>query len=261
MSGFPKILIVDDDQELSDLLVEVLPGYGYLPKSAKNGQEMRSLLESSVYDLIILDVMMPGEDGLSLCRNVRAHGGHLANIPIIFLTALDDLTDKVVGLEVGGDDYLCKPFQTRELVARIRALLRRSQRSGSPAGTVSDNPRLNSSIIHFDKWRLNILARHLIDENEVVVSLSSAEYRLLVMFLDHPQQVVTRDQILEYLAEKHLNVYDRTIDAQVSRLRAKLRDKGPNPSLIKTMRGDGYMLTVPVVQGDLTAPCPPGGLA
>lgn len=253
MSDYSKILIVDDDQELSDLLIEVLPGYGYLPQSAKNGPEMHKALERDNFDLIILDIMMPGEDGLSLCRTLRAPGGSQAHIPIIFLTALDDLTDKVVGLEVGGDDYLCKPFQTRELVARIRALLRRSQQmSPAPAvaGAASINRRPSGSIISFDKWRLNVLARHLIDENDVVVSLSSAEFRLLIMFLEHPQQVVTRDQILDYLAERNLNVYDRTIDAQVSRLRAKLRDKGPNPSLIKTMRGDGYMLAVPVEQGD-----------
>lgn len=253
MSEYPKILIVDDDRELSDLLVEVLPSYSYSLKSARNGIEMRKALENDNFDLIILDIMMPGEDGLSLCRMLRAHGGPHADIPIIFLTALDDLTDKVVGLEVGGDDYLCKPFQPRELIARIRALLRRSQqmRQASPSdGPEALNHRNSGSLIRFGKWRLNVLARHLIDENEVVVPLSSAEFRLLHMFLENPQRVVTRDQILDYLAEKNLNVYDRTIDAQVSRLRAKLRDKGPNPSLIKTMRGDGYMLAVPVDQGD-----------
>ncbi len=234
MNDYSKILLVDDDQELSDLLLEVLPNYGYQPKSAKNGQEMFQVLEQDDPDLIILDIMMPGQDGITLCRSLRSQGGKWSTIPIIFLTALDDLTDKVVGLEVGGDDYLCKPFQTRELVARIRALLRRTQpttgeRSPAFSDSMVRSTNKKGSIAHFDKWRLNVLARHLIDENDVVVPLSSAEFRLLTIFIDHPQQVVTRDFILDYLADKNLNVYDRTVDAQVSRLRAKLRDKGPTP--------------------------------
>ncbi|MDR1395742.1 MAG: response regulator transcription factor [Deltaproteobacteria bacterium] len=251
MNSCPKILIVDDDQELGDLLAEVLPGFGFQPKSVRSGLEMHQALESSGWDLIILDVMIPGEDGLSLCRNLRARGGPLAGIPIIFLTALDDLTDRVVGLEVGGDDYLGKPFQARELVARIRALLRRTRPKGEPpAGLDSAAGRRKSSVVRFENWRLNIPARHLTGPSGVVISLSTAEFRLLLLFLDHPQQVLSRDQILAHLAERHLNVYDRTIDAQVSRLRAKLGDRGPNPSLIKTVRGDGYMLTVPAEPED-----------
>ena len=239
-----KILIVDDDKELRELIAETLAGYGYASESAKNGEEMFAALERSDFALVLLDIMMPGEDGLSLCRRLRTPGTRWASLPVIFLTALQDTTDKVVGLEIGGDDYLCTPFHARELIARVRALLRRSSMSGgahTPAPGGDGN-----SLLCFGSWKLNVMARHLIDEEGVAVPLSAAEFRLLMLLLNHPQQVVTRDMIMDYLAERSLNIYDRSIDAQVSRLRAKLRDKGPNPSLIRTMRGDGYMLASPV---------------
>ena len=247
-----RILIVDDDEELRELIAETLSGYGYASDAAKNGVDMFAALERSSYDLILLDIMMPGEDGLSLCRNLRNPGTAYSNIPVIFLTALQDTTDKVVGLEIGGDDYLSKPFQSRELIARIRALLRRvSLSSGpSPADAVARRPDTGETtggpLLMFGNWKLNVLARHLIDEVGVVVPLSASEFRLLMLFLERPQQVVTRDNIMDYLAERSLNIYDRSIDAQISRLRSKLRDRGPNPSLIRTMRGDGYMLATPV---------------
>lgn len=250
-----RILIVDDDQELSELIAETLSEYGYASEAAKNGVEMFGILERSSFELILLDIMMPGEDGLSLCRTLRAPGTSYCNIPIIFLTALKDTTDKVVGLEIGGDDYLCKPFQSRELIARIRALLRRAAISGG-SNASDDRPEKigieeerSNSLLLFGNWKLNVMARHLIDEKGVVVPLSAAEFRLLALFLDHPQQVVTRDMIMDYLAERSLNIYDRSIDAQISRLRNKLRDKGPNPTLLRTMRGDGYMLSSPVKRG------------
>lgn len=247
METMPRILIVDDDRELSELLVEVLPKYGYAPQSAQNGREMYQALERDNFDLLILDIMMPGDDGLTLCRALRSDYSY-AHIPIIFLTALDDFTDVIVGLEIGGDDYIPKPFQTRELVARMRAVLRRAQLNGDHAASDggAQAPGATEGLIEFDKWQLNVLARHLIDDKSVVVPLSAAEFRLLSLFLEHPHEVVTRDQILDYLASRNLNIYDRSIDAQISRLRQKLRDKGPNPSLIKTMRGDGYMLACSV---------------
>ena len=211
----------------------------------------RQALEREAFDLILLDIMMPGEDGLSLCRRLRAPGAPHSAVPIIFLTALKDTTDKVVGLEIGGDDYLCKPFHARELIARIRALLRRSSFSGETGRVGLVGSGEADSALIFGSWKLNVMARHLIDEEGVIVPLSAAEFRLLMLLLSHPQQVVTRDMIMDYLAERSLNIYDRSIDAQVSRLRAKLRDKGANPGLIRTMRGDGYMLAAPVRRGSL----------
>ena len=224
-----RILIVDDDRELRELIAETLSEYGYYSQAAKNGAELFAALEREPFDLILLDIMMP----------------------VIFLTALKDITDKVVGLEIGGDDYLCKPFHARELIARIRALLRRSSLSGEARGIENGGTADADSALLFGGWKLNVMARHLIDEEGVVVPLSAAEFRLLMLLLSHPQQVVTRDMIMDYLAERSLNIYDRSIDAQVSRLRAKLRDKGANPGLIRTMRGDGYMLASPVRRGSL----------
>lgn len=240
-----KILIVDDDAELRELIAETLANYGYASESAKDGAEMFAALERGGFSLVLLDIMMPGEDGLSLCRRLRAPGTRWASLPVIFLTALQDTTDKVVGLEIGGDDYLGKPFQARELIARVRALLRRASMSGAEPRT--ETPRAGENyLLAFGGWKLNVMARHLIDETGVAVPLSAAEFRLLMLLLRHPQQVVTRDMIMDYLAERSLNIYDRSIDAQVSRLRAKLRDKNANPPLIRTMRGDGYMLASPV---------------
>lgn len=239
-----KILIVDDDAELRELIAETLANYGYASESAKDGAEMFAALERGGFSLVLLDIMMPGEDGLSLCRRLRAHGTRWASLPVIFLTALQETTDKVVGLEIGGDDYIGKPFQARELIARVRALLRRASMNGAPQ---PEPPRAGENyLLAFGNWKLNVMARHLIDESGVAVPLSAAEFRLLMLLLKHPQQVVTRDMIMDYLAERSLNIYDRSIDAQVSRLRAKLRDKNANPPLIRTMRGDGYMLASPV---------------
>ena len=249
MNDSAKLLIIDDDLELRELLVEVLTGYGFRPSAVKNGPEMFAALGADRYDLLLLDIMMPGEDGLALCRRLRAPGSAWAGMPIIFLTALKDTADTVVGLEIGGDDYLAKPFQTRELIARIRAVLRRTQGESDPAAGAAPGPgpaRLPGAV-GFGAWKLNVLARHLIDSKGVVVPLSAAEFRLLSLFLDHPQEVITRDRIMDHLAERNLNIYDRSIDSQVSRLRAKLRDKELN--LIRTMRGDGYMLAVPVERG------------
>ena len=154
----------------------------------------------------------------------------------------------MVGLELGGDDYLAKPFQARELVARIRALLRRSAapRPGGAGNTTSGTPRQDDGIWSFGQWKLKVLSRHLVDENGVVIPLSAAEFKLLLLFLENPQRVLSRDAILEHMADRAADVYDRSIDVQISRLRSKLRDDARNPDLIRTMRGDGYMFTVPV---------------
>lgn len=253
MSGSEKILIVDDDQELRELLIEVLKEYGYQSEAAANGPQMYKALSQESFNLILLDIMMPGEDGLSLCRALRTPGAAYSSIPIIFLTALKDTSDTVVGLEIGADDYLSKPFQTRELIARIRAVLRRMSALENGAGEATEKGLAGSrplgSIVSFATWKLNVLARHLIDAKGVVVPLSAAEFRLMSLFLEYPQQVITRERIMDHLSERNLNIYDRSIDSQISRLRSKLRDKELN--IIRTMRGDGYMLATPVERGYL----------
>lgn len=251
MNDTARILIVDDDQELREILVESLTEYGFDPVAVASGVEMFTELRTGNYDLVLLDIMMPGEDGLTLCRELRTPGTPYANVPVIFLTARKDLTDRVVGLEIGGDDYLPKPFQARELVARIRALLRRSyitkSASGQAGSTEKDAGRPSQNPLwEFGDWKLNILSRHLVDSEGMVVSLSAAEYRLLMLFLENPQKVISRERIVEHVMERTPDVYDRSIDVQISRLRAKLGDNGRNPSLIKTMRGDGYMLATDV---------------
>ncbi len=257
MSQAAKILIVDDDQELRELLLKRLTEYGFCPQAVANGTEMFEHLRRERVDLLLLDIMMPGEDGLALCRKLREPGQPYSDLPVIFLTALQELPDKVVGLEIGGDDYLPKPFETRELVARIRALLRRS-RSNSSARAMDNSgalppaaPSAEPGWWRFGLWRLNAPARHLIDESGVVIQLSAAEYRLLMLFLKNPQMVMSRDRIMDYMRDNQAEVYDRSIDVQISRLRTKLRDSGKDQELIRTMRGDGYMLAVPVQAGSL----------
>jgi len=249
-----RILVVDDDQEMREILVNVLTGFGFQPTAVADGQALMSLLRRQTFDLILLDIIMPGDDGLSLCRTIRASKTAYAHIPIIFISALKRTSDRVAGLEIGGDDYLPKPFQTRELAARIRALLRRVNGFPEGAGYVEPTesqsgpsaPTAKSSMYRFGNWLLDLQARHLLDSGGQVVQLSSAEYRLLMIFLQHPQEVLSREKIMKYAKEMDYGLYDRSIDVQISRLRAKLRDSGRSPSLIVTMRGDGYMLTSPV---------------
>ena len=248
MSDAASILIVDDDREIRELLEENLANFGFNPVAVANGKEMFNRLDTGAYDLVLLDVMLPGEDGLALCRRLRAPGASYEHTPVIFLTALGDTTDRVVGLELGGDDYLPKPFQMRELVARIRALLRRaSLPAAAGSGKAPEAPTARANGIRaFGRWRLNVLSRNLIDRDEVVTPMSGAEFKLLMLFLENPQKMISRDDILEHMAERSADVYDRSIDVQISRLRAKLQDDARNPELIRTLRGDGYMLTVPV---------------
>ena len=243
------ILIVEDEQEISELLEENLKALGFYTAAVSDGTGMFFELARHRYDLILLDIMLPGEDGLSLCRRLRTPGTPYERTPVIFLTALGDLTDRVVGLELGGDDYLAKPFEMRELVARIRALLRRSQMSGkTDAVPLAETSAQQCGLWKFGPWTVNTGARHLVDGQGVTVALSAMEFRLLMLFLRHPQQIISRESILTHMADRS-DSYDRSIDVQVSRLRAKLRDSGRNATLIRTMRGDGYMLAVPVEKG------------
>lgn len=227
-----SILVVDDDLAIRELLYEHLSRVGYEVTTAADGVGMRQRLAESRVDLIILDVMMPGDDGFTLCREIREH----SRIPIIMLTASSDETDRVVGLELGADDYLAKPFSARELQARMKALLRRS------SFTRKDNPRF----VRFDRWRLDTLAHELISEQGTATPLSGADFALLQLFLAHPNEVLDRDTISGVTRGRESMPLDRIVDVAVSRLRQRLGDQGRHPRLIKTVRGAGYLLSATV---------------
>lgn len=239
MEHADHILVVDDDREIRQLVASYLEKNGLRATAAADGREMRAVLEASAVDLIVLDVMMPGEDGLTLCRNLRA-GRHRA-IPVLMLTARDDQTDRIIGLEMGADDYLTKPFAARELLARIKAVLRRT-RMLPPNLQVTEASRL----IAFGRWRLDATARHLLDPDGTVVALSGAEFRLLRVFLDHPNRVLNRDQLLNLTQGRDAEHFDRSIDLLVSRLRQRLQDDAREQSYIKTVRSEGYVFSMPV---------------
>ncbi|HEY1152067.1 MAG TPA: response regulator [Pseudoduganella sp.] len=230
------ILIVDDDREIRELLANYLNRNGMSASSAANGRQMWAALEEGPVDLIVLDVMMPGEDGLQLCRDLRA--GKWRTVPVLMLTALSEETERVIGLEMGADDYLGKPFSTRELLARIRAVLRRTRML--PAGRA---PVETAPLLEFGDWKLDTTGRHLLDAEGTLVALSGAEYRLLRVFLDHPQRVLTRDQLLNLTQGRDAEQFDRSIDLLVSRLRQRLRDDAREPRYIKTLRNEGYIFS------------------
>lgn len=240
-----KVLIVEDDPEISQLLQDNLNATGFKAATAEDGKSMFAALAENSFDILLLDIMLPGEDGLSLCRKLRTPEAPYEDLPIIFLTALGEMTDRVVGLEMGADAYLVKPFEMRELVALVRAVLRRTNRRGQNHSREGAIPVEVNNIWSFGPWKVNMAARHLVDGQGVVIALSSIEFRLLALFLENPQKLLSRERILEYMAERSRG-YDRSIDVQISRLRAKLGENGRNASLIRTMRGDGYMLAVPV---------------
>jgi len=230
------ILVVDDHRDIRDALAAYLGKHGYRISVADGGDAMRKVLASSAIDLVVLDIMMPGDDGLTLCRELRRND----DVPVILLTAVSDETDRVVGLELGADDYVTKPFNPRELLARIKGVLRR---------THSLPPRQrepSSTRITFDRWALDVPRQELIAEDAVVVPLSTGEFRLLAALLDHPGMVLSRDQLLDLTQGRSARVFDRSIDNQVSRLRKKLELDPKKPKLIKTVRGGGYMLTAEV---------------
>ena len=239
MDHIDHILIVDDDREIRDLVSSYLTKNGLRTSTAADGRQMRSFLDANSVDLIVLDVMMPGQDGLALCRELRA-GKHKAT-PILMLTARSDEMDRVIGLEMGADDYLSKPFAARELLARINAVLRRT-RMLPPNLQISEA----GQILTFGTWRLDTVRRHLIDAQGTEVALSGAEYRLLRVFIDHPQRVLNRDQLLNLTQGRDAELFDRSIDLLVSRLRLRLGDDAREPTYIKTVRSEGYVLSVPV---------------
>lgn len=232
------VLIVDDDREIRTLLADYLAKQGLRCTVAANGREMKEALAHHRIDLIVLDIMMPGEDGLTLCRNLRAGDRH-AGLPVLMLTARGDDMDRILGLEMGADDYLAKPFVPRELLARVRAILRRA-RALPP--NMDDTVVPIARELRFAGWRLDTVARHLIDAEGTTVPLSGAEYRLLGVFLAHPQRVLSRDQLMELTQGREADVFDRSIDLLVSRLRQRLGDNAREPAIIKTVRNEGYVL-------------------
>jgi two-component system OmpR family response regulator len=231
-----RILIVDDDEDIRKLLEEYLRKNGFDAHAVADGPAMREALAAKPASLVVLDLMLPGEDGLSLCRQLRAR----SQVPVLMLTAKGDPVDRIIGLEMGADDYLAKPFDPRELVARIRSILRRAK--ALPADTEINVPESFS----FSGWRLDTRERNLRAPDGVVVPLSGAEYRLLLIFLQNANAVVSRDQLSNFTFGHDADPLDRTIDMQVSRLRERLRDEAREPAIIKTVRGKGYVLAVRV---------------
>jgi len=234
------ILVVDDDHEIRELVGDYLEQNGFRASRAADGKQMNAILATkSPVDLIVLDLMLPGEDGLSIFRRIRAE--HRPPIPVLMLTARSDEVDRIVGLELGADDYLTKPFVPRELVARIRAILRRV--SMLPPSAVNES---TTRTARFGEWQLDLLQRNLIDQNGVVTPLGGAEYGLLRLFLDHPQRIFSRDQLLTQLARREFEIEDRSIDLRVSRLRRRLGDHARDPRYIRTVRNEGYVFAQPV---------------
>jgi two-component system OmpR family response regulator len=233
MEPTPHVLVVDDSADIREPLARYLSKKGMRVTAASGGQEVRKLVKGNAFDLVVLDIMMPGEDGLSLCRFLQ----ETSDVPVILLTALVEETDRIVGLEVGADDYVTKPFSPRELLARIRAVLRRTQ---SPTNRRDAVPTERE--FRFDRWRLDARSRELIGRDEVSVPLSTAEFRLLLVFLQRPHLVLSREQLLDLTAGRALEPFERSIDNQVSRLRKKIEVDPKKPAIIKTVWGGGYVL-------------------
>jgi two-component system, OmpR family, response regulator len=236
MSAATHILVVDDDRETCLLLSKFLTRHGYRVSVAQDGKAMMQMLETSRVSLIVLDIMLPGEDGLSLCRRLRA----VSTVPIIMLTAMAEQTDRVVGLEMGADDYLPKADDPRELLARIRAVLRRA---GAPeaAGVAAAD-----QVLEFSGWRLDVSRRQLFSPAQALIPLRASELELLLALVGRPQRVLTRDHLLDLARGRGANAFDRSIDVLISRLRRKLEADPKEPVLIRTIRGGGYVFSAAV---------------
>ncbi|MGE8150098.1 response regulator [Pseudomonas vancouverensis] len=232
-----RLLIVDDDEEILSLLKKFFVQHAYEVQVAAHGEAMWAAIEQSRPDTLILDVMLPGESGLSLCQKVRAQTG----IPIIMLTAMAELSDRIVGLELGADDYLTKPFAPQELLARVRALQRR-------AGDRKSHSEPSRPVVAFAGWHLDITCRELRSPENVMIPLSGGEFDLLVVFLDNPQRILTREQLIDLTHGHGHDAFDRSIDVQVSRLRRKIEPDCKRPDLIRTVRNGGYMFTAKVTR-------------
>jgi len=237
MNAAPHLLIVDDDKELCSLLSKFLTRHGFRVTVAHRGEDMATVLDGTRVNLVILDLMLPGEDGLALCRRLRA----TSMLPIIMLTAMGDEVDRIIGLEMGADDYIVKVANPRELLARVRAVLRRA---GTPdIGATADQKR----ILEFAGWRLDVTHRQLYSAKDALVPLRAGEFDLLLAFAERPRRVLSRDQLLDLSRGRSANAFDRSIDVQVSRLRRKIEPDPKEPTLIKTVRSGGYVLAANVV--------------
>ncbi|MEZ5669435.1 MAG: response regulator [Alphaproteobacteria bacterium] len=236
MTRTPRILVVDDHREIRDALTRYLERNGLAADAAENAQAMDRRLAAAEYDLVILDVMMPGEDGLSVCRRLRV----TSDMPVLMLTALGEETDRIVGLELGADDYIAKPFNPREVLARIKAILRRTERPERSGGT------LGGRRLRFDRWTLDVDRRLLSDDAGTQVALTTGEFRLLTALLERPRLVLSRNRLLDLTQGRDGGPFDRAIDNQVSRLRRKIERDPTQPSIIATVRGGGYCLATDV---------------
>jgi two-component system OmpR family response regulator len=241
MNSPPNLLVVDDDNDICCLVSKYLTQHGYRVTTARDGRTMMQLLATTRVDLLILDLMLPGEDGLALCRRLRSEG----NLPIIMLTAISEEADRIIGLEMGADDYLTKPFNPRELLARVRAVLRRME-AAQPAHAGS------GQVLEFAGWRLDVGRRQLFSPTKVMVPLRAAEFDLLRVLAERPHRVLARDQLLDLARGRMTDSFDRSIDVQISRLRRKIEVDPKSPTIIKTVRAGGYVLSaeVTVAAGD-----------
>ena len=238
MEPAPHLLVVDDDRESRDLLSRFLEKQGMRVTAARDAREARRVWPLGRYHLVVLDLMMPGEPGLDFARWLRGQ----SEVPIVILTAMGEETDRIVGLELGADDYVAKPFNPRELLARIRAVLRRANGEGA----AKEPP---AKVIRFAGWTLEPGRRRLLNPDGAEISLTGGEYELLLVLVERPNRVLTRDMLMDLLRGRQAGPFDRAIDVAVSRLRRKLEDDGRNPSLIKTVRGGGYVLAATVERG------------
>ena len=229
-----SILIVDDDAQIRLLLKDYLAGFGMSVTGVTDGAAMTEALNKNTFDLVILDLMLPGEDGLSICRSLRSK----SDIPILMLTARGEAMDRVVGLEVGADDYIVKPFEPRELVARIQSIMRRSR-----AGHEALKEKKEAVFLG---WHLDLILRQLVSPAQVVIPLSNAEFRLLAVLVEHPNRVLSREFLLDEARGRGMELFDRSIDILISRVRQKLNDDPRTPTLIKTVRGEGYLFEAKV---------------
>jgi two-component system OmpR family response regulator len=240
MTSVPHLLIVDDDEDILSLLTKFFRKHSHAVTVAAGGAAMFAALDEHSIDLVILDLMLRGVDGLALCRRLRT----ISHVPVIMLTAMGEHMDRVVGLEVGADDYLTKPFDQRELLARVKAVLRRTAAGGGFPLSADTRPALC-----FANWRLDVARRELRSQDNTLVVLSGGEFDLLLVFAEHPQRVLTRDQLLDLSRGTLHAAYVRSIDVQVSRLRYKLEADPKTPSLIRTVRNGGYIFVPKVTRG------------
>lgn len=238
--GIPHILVIDDHKSIREPIAEYLKKNGMRSSVAANGKQAYEVLKTSSIDLVVLDILMPGETGLEVCRRIR----ETRDTPVILLTAVSDETDRIIGLEMGADDYLTKPFNPRELLARIRSVLRRTE------SLPKQYSELGQGFVQFDGWQLNLDKQTIgpIGDTDHKIELSTAEFRLLSMFLTHPNIVLSREQLLDHISHRNWNAFDRSIDNQISRLRRKLEVNPKDPQIIKTVWGGGYMFISDVIR-------------